>query len=112
MSVVDPRREETDSDFWLHLDLAYEVLRDTGSSVMLQSVIGDYAKRGAEIDAVVARDAGRWAMLRFALIVCKKYWMDIGDVDDDEKVMFEEDHSHAQAQEFWRRMGKEAPNAA
>jgi len=60
------------NEFWDHLEVSFEDLRDAGRSGLLHSMMhNEYPKRAAELEADTARNAAWWAMLRYALEVCK-----------------------------------------
>lgn len=67
-----PPRRDVLEDFWLRLEISFEFLRDDGDSNLLRILMrDDYARLATWLEADTAMDPARWAMLRYALDVCK-----------------------------------------
>ena len=55
-------------EFWDHLEVSFEELRNSGRSNLLRTMVRDeYPKLAAELEADTARNPARWAMLRYAM---------------------------------------------
>ena len=67
-----PPRKEALEYFWLTLEIALEFIRDYNDSNMLRSLMHEeYARLATELAADTDDDAARWAMLLYALEVCR-----------------------------------------
>ena len=70
--MTEPSTDDfTAEAFWLHLEVALELLRDDSGDRLLRTVMLEYADHAAELQADMTKDAGRWAMIQFALAICE-----------------------------------------